>query len=157
MQGLLRITTVLLSLVLISCAAGMWPSRANKSPGEMLVDAVRWQQGIEVRLSVGELADECFTDLDLQAFVRDRRPEKVVALLQSMSEFRAVAAALGGLSREVRAGEFAQARLTAHPTWAMLGRIDREGRGQTTAGREAELLLARAIADAFETASGGKL
>src|SRR5258708_26937113 len=42
-----------------------------------------------------------------------------------------------------------KARQTARPTWREMGFIDRQGRGQTEAGHEAELMIARAIADAF--------
>jgi hypothetical protein len=148
---------ILVTLVgLTGCAAlaAAWPDRTNKSPEQMLADVIRWQQHVEVRKSTGEWAYECFTDVDFDAFVRAKRPEKVVEWLKTAPDFRTMVTALRSLPAEKREKVFAEARLIAHPTWRQLGFIDRSGNGQTEAGHQAERLMATAMVGAFEAAAG---
>src|ERR1039458_2359970 len=116
---------VLLALLWAGCAVppGSWPDRTSNSAGEMLADVVRWQQRSEVRESTGELADECFTEVDFQAFVRNKRPERVVACLKAASDFGEIVSALRSLPPDFRAAAFDNARAIARPTWAMMGYI----------------------------------
>jgi hypothetical protein len=67
-----------------------------------------------------------------------------------------VAAAIRTLSREQLADAMRTARRSARPTWREMGFIDRQGRGQTEAGHEAELMIAAAIIDAFAAEVGGR-
>jgi hypothetical protein len=119
----------------------------------MLADVIRWQQRVEVRASTGEWAGECFTDDDFAVFVRNKRPEVVVARLKRAADFRELVSALRTLPPAERAATFKDARSIAHPTWAMMGRIDPTGGGQTEAGHRAESMIAVAIVDAFEAAA----
>src|ERR1700733_15001007 len=97
------VTRMILALVLVlatfwisSCRdqAARWPERVNRSPEEMLADVIRWQQGLEVRQSVGELDFQCFTDSDLQVFIARDRPRRVVDELRSAPDFLEIAHAL---------------------------------------------------------------
>ena len=96
---------ILVTLVgLTGCAAlaAACPDRTNKSPEQMLADVIRWQQHVEVRKSTGEWAYECFTDVDFDAFVRAKRPEKVVEWLKTAPDFRTMVTALRSLPAEKR-------------------------------------------------------
>lgn len=141
----------LLVSVLVGCEvlATDWPDRTGRTPEQVLVDLVRFHQRRNVRASVGELADECFTDLDFAAFTAAAVPQQIVKRLQKARDFAEVTQMLRSLPANRRAVVMRTARQTARPTWQTMGFIDRQGRGQTFAGREAELAIARAIVDAF--------
>ena len=115
----------------------------------MLSDVIRWQQVLEVRQSVGELDFQCFTDSDLQVFIARDRPRRVVGALRTAPDFREIAQALRSLPSAERTSVFEAARTIARPTWASIGFVDPQGRGQTEAGHRADLMLAAAITDAF--------
>jgi hypothetical protein len=136
-----------------SLFADSWPDRAGRSADQMLVDVVRWQQRANVKESTGKWAYQCFTDDDFAVFLASRVPSRVAATLSRAPDFQVVARALAGLPPVQLAAAFTRARLTARFTWRQMGFVDPAGGGQTEAGHNAELLIARAIVDAFEGAT----
>jgi len=151
MRGASLVAVGILLLFVTGCEALApdWPDRRNQSPEQMLVDLVRWQQHKHVRASTGILAFECFTDDDYRAFVSEKRPASIVERLRKASDFAEIVTALRTLPRERLLAELRAARRIARPTWAQMGFIDRQGRGQTEAGQAAELLIAGAIVGAL--------
>jgi hypothetical protein len=129
--------------------ANDWPNRLGRTPEQILLDLVQLQQRRNVRTSTGELAHECFTDRDFASFKAARTPEQIVKRLKAAPDFAAVAAALRTLTPVRLAETMRTVRQTARPTWREMGFIDRQGRGQTEAGHQAELMIAAAIVDAF--------
>jgi hypothetical protein len=121
-----------------------------------LVDLVRLHCHRNVRASVGELAGECFTNHDFTAFRAAGIPRQIVKRLEQARDFAEVTQMLRALPADKRAAVLRTARETARPTWLAMGYIDRQGRGQTEAGHEAELLIARAIVDAFAARLDGR-
>ena len=112
----------------------------------MLTDLILWQQRKYVRTSTGELAHECFTDVDFESFKAAGTPQKIVERLKTAKDFEVIAEALRTLPG-VRFNEVINgAKQLARPPWRQMGFIDREGRGQTEAGHKAELMIAAAIA-----------
>jgi hypothetical protein len=150
---ILALILVLSTLSVTSCRgqAPHWPARMNRSPEEMLVDVIRWQQHMEVKESIGELDFQCFTDSDLKAFMARDRPRIVADLLRSAPDFSEIVQALRSLPSAERVSAFETARVIARPTWETMGFVDPQGRGQTEAGHRADLMLAAAITNAFES------
>ena len=146
------------SFVFTGCdvLASDWPNRQGRTPEQILLDLVQFQQRRNVRASTGELADECFTERDYASFKAARTPEQIVTRLKQAPDFAAVAAAIRTLPSEQLARTMRTARLTARPTWREMGFIDRQGRGQTEAGHQAELMIAMAIVDAFAAEVGAR-
>ena len=129
--------------------AADWPDRQGRTPDQMLTDLVQCQQRKYVRASTGELADECFTDRDFAVFKSSNTPRQLVARLKLAPDFKVVVSALRTFQPEKRAATLQITRQSARPTWQSMGYIDRQGRGQTAAGHQADLLIAEAIVDAF--------
>lgn len=146
----------ILSLVLAGCTvlATDWPDRQDRTPEQMLTDLILWQQRNYVRTSTGELAHECFTDVDFESFKAANYPRKIVSPLKKAKDFEVIAAALRSLPGDQLAEAIKAAKQIARPTWRQMGFIDPEGRGQTEAGHEAELMIAAAVADAFAAEVG---
>lgn len=151
MRHAMVVLGILISLACAGCdaLAATWPDRQNRTPPEMLTDVVRWQQRLHVRESTGELASECFTDVDFAAFRRANVPGQVVTQIKAAADFGVITAALRALPRGEQMTALRAARQVARPTWREMGYIDRQGRGQTEAGHAADLQIARAITDAF--------
>jgi hypothetical protein len=82
----------ILSGILLSagCSApgGDWPDRRNRTPERMLEDLVQWQQNQHVKASTGELAYECFADVDFEAFESEGIPIKIATQLRRADDFR---------------------------------------------------------------------
>jgi hypothetical protein len=97
-----------------------------------------------------------FTDRDFALFKAARTPEQIAKRLKQAPDFAAVAGVLGTLPPERLAATMRMVRQTARPTWREMGFIDRQGRGQTEAGRQAELMIAAAIVDAFAVEVGAR-
>ena len=129
--------------VLVACEAAIVPD----SPEDLLL-FIRQAETREIRESWGAEASQCFTWLDYETFVRANRPRVVAAELKAAPEFQELVKLVAALSSADRAALLTRARQAARPTWAMNGRISRDG--TTDAGRQAGLLLAGAIADATE-------
>jgi hypothetical protein len=149
----MRIRTLLVAAIVAVAACDViaqdWPDRRNRSPEQMLVDLVQWHQRRAVRMSTGTLAHQCFTDDDYKRFVAGQIPLRIVTRLKGADDFAAIVAALRTFPREKLVTELRSARRHARPTWAQIGFIDPQGRGQTEAGHAAELQIAAAIVDAF--------
>jgi hypothetical protein len=147
---------ILTLMLCFSCSVESddWPDRRNRTPQQMLEDLIRWQQSKNVRTSTGTLDFQCFTDRDLRVFQAEGRPAKIVARIESMKEFAFVVDELRTLSQATLMAELRSARLIARPTWETMGFIDKEGRGQTDAGHEADLEIAVAITMAFAARLG---
>lgn len=158
MRHRFRIVVAFASLVVAGCnvLASQWPERAGRTPEEVLLDLIQFHQQRSVKKSTGTLAHECFTDRDLASFRAAEIPQQIVERLRNAPDFAAVARMLKALPVEQRAATMRKARLTARPTWREMGFIDRAGRGQTEAGHEAELMIARAIVDAFAADMGDR-
>ena len=148
--SLRAVAVACLGLAGCTMLAGDWPDRTNRSPAQMLIDLVQNQQHKAVRASYGELAHECFTWIDFEAFVREDRPARIVERLKKASDFSELTAALRSLSPARRVAAFAEARGTARPAWRMMGYIDPSGKGNTDAGFQAEGRIAAALVGAFE-------
>ncbi|NOT26383.1 MAG: hypothetical protein HOP16_09820 [Acidobacteria bacterium] len=148
---------VLVALISLACAgcdafADTWPDRQHRTPPQMLADVVRWQQRVHVKQSTGQLAHECFTNVDLKAFEAADVPGEAATRIEKAADFRAVVSALRPLPRADLVAALHAARQIARPTWREMGYIDRQGRGQTEAGHTADLLIGAAIVGAFADA-----
>jgi len=110
-----------------------------------LIEIVKDKQATHVKVSFGELAHQCFTDEDLEAFKRNRIPERIAQDLRKNNRFLSVVLAVKALPPVERQELLEAASKTAKPTWAELNRIDVEG--QTEAGHIAEKMIASRIVD----------
>ena len=110
-----------------------------------IVELIERLQKKYVRESYGELAHQCFTDIDYQAFTMDKRPQKIAQKLKGNREFMEAVLALKAMPEEERNQFVKRCRRPLRPTWAQLGRISKEG--QTVAGQRAEIDIADAVAD----------
>ena len=135
----------LLVLAIAQSACGELPP---PSAPDDLIPYIQSMEKAEIRESWGEQAGECFTWVDYDAFVHDRRPAVVAGKLKASPRFQKLAELIRPMPQADRERLLARARGTARPTWAMIGRISTEG--TTDAGRKAGLLLASAITDAVE-------
>ena len=147
---------VLASVLFAGCEvlASDWPNREGRTPEQILLDVVQFHQQRIVRTSTGELANECFTDLDFASFKAASTPEQIVTRLKQAPDFAVVVTALRTLPSERLAETLRKVRQSARPTWRVMGFIDRQGRGQTEAGHQAELMIAAAVVDAFAAGLG---
>jgi hypothetical protein len=137
---------MLLILSLIVTAVGT----AQNRPNDKLIDLIKREHNKNVKKSTGTMAYQCFTDDDLARFRASGRAKKVVEGLKTDKEFIAVVAAIREMPEESRRELLAKARGTALPTWAQLGYIDPEGKGQTEAGQTAQLAISAAIVEAVQ-------
>jgi len=110
-----------------------------------IVELIERLQKKYVRESYGELAHQCFTDIDYQAFTMDKRPQKIANKLKGNRKFMEAVLALKAMPEEERAQFISGCRRPLRKTWAQIGRISREG--QTVAGQRAEIDIANAVAD----------
>lgn len=136
-------TLMTVAVVETACAAVPEP----RGP-EDLITYVRAAEKIEIRESWGEEAGECFTWADYEAFEHANRPALVAQQLKVTPQFRKLVEMIKAMPQDDRDKLFARAKETARPTWAMMGRISREG--TTDAGRKAGLEIARAIVGAVQ-------
>lgn len=130
-------------------------SPAGASARSALAAIIATEQKAHVRPSYGELADQCFTWLDLTAFTSGRIPEQIVRRLRRDSEFQRVAVALRGLGPAERKAVLEHCRRPLRPTWREQGRVSPAG--TTEAGQKAELLIADAIVRLTSELSGASL
>lgn len=134
---------MLVILVQTACAAVAEP----RAP-EDLIAYIQTAEKVEVRESWGEEAGECFTWSDYDRFIRSNRPAVVASGLKATPQFRKLVEMIKAMPKPEQDKLLGRARAAARPTWAMIGRISREG--TTDAGRKAGLLLAGAITAAAE-------
>jgi hypothetical protein len=121
--------------------------RAGTLEAEDLIRIIRRVQKQNIRESTGEYDFECFTDRDYARFVQSGKPLQIVRNLKRSQCFLAVIEKVKALPEGERKQLLQSAREVCHPTWGELGRIAKDGSGQTWAGQKAELLLAGAIVD----------
>lgn len=121
---------------------------ANGPAGDTLVNIIRGKQKRYVRESWGERASECFTDRDLDKFLSDQIPKKVVAELATDTSFQGLVKTVHDLPPPQQDEILERGTFTYKPTWAQIGKIDRSG--QTEAGQQAEKEIAKAIVAALK-------
>jgi len=154
-QFALTVLGLLTAWLSCSLLCGQSSRDANLSQAAQLVERdliqyIKTQQGLHVRLSTGVLAHQCFTDADLDKFVAEGVHLSVARAARRSPSFLAIVVRLGTLSEEQRKLLLADARRFSHPTWAQLRRITEDGSGQTEAGQQAERLISGALVDAAE-------
>jgi hypothetical protein len=135
------------ALTQTSCAMPAEPTNP-----EDLIAYIRAAERAEIRESWGEAAGECFTWDDYESFKRDDRPAAVAARLKASPQFRKLVEMIKTMPQRERVVLLSRARQTARPTWAMNGRISRDG--TTDAGRQAGLMMAAAITGVVQEALG---
>jgi len=142
-----QIAALLLVGVMLACesSGGALSHPPLEPKPENLVVYLERSQRQYVRLSTGELAHECFTDADLAQFMRGKVAQGVAAEARASAEFKAIVGSLLALPVTDRTRWLDQARRHYHPTWGQLGRITRDGSGQTDAGQHAERVVAAAL------------
>ena len=106
-----------------------------------LSEFIKNQQNQNVKTSFSET--NCFTDLDLQSFKKERKPEQIVNKLMHDNTFIDLVIAIKNMNPSDRQKLLETNSQIAKPTWRELGSISKKG--QTDAGKEAELLIAKAI------------
>jgi hypothetical protein len=109
---------------------------------------IRAEETAEIRESWGEEAGRCFTWADYETFKQAGRPAAVAARLKASPQFRKLIEMIRAMPQPERTALLVRARQSVRPTWAMAGRISRDG--TTDAGRQAALLVAAAITDAVQ-------
>jgi len=144
---------VLLGAALVGCGLAQQPPNSSRAAStgaraEDLARYIRDEQSRHVRLSRGIYAYQCFTDDDLRKFRAARTAESVAQAARRSPRFRAIVAAVATLSVEQQRSILSDASQLAHPTWEELGRITRDGSGQTVAGATAERELSEVLVKA---------
>jgi hypothetical protein len=148
MKRKLSLTFLIINLAFVSCLASVsQDERFDPSTvkPETLREIIAEQQRRNVRESYGIWAHECFTDDDLDQFVRSAQPARIARSLKGSKRFMAVVSALKKMPSAQRHKLLNSCRKPLRKTWAQLGRISPEG--QTEAGQKAERLIADAIVD----------
>jgi len=149
----LKLSKSIFVLPFILCACQLAQTMAGPSlpaKPESLVVYIERVQRQYVRLSFGEEAHECFTDLDLRHFEEEKVVAKVATSARQSVDVAGIATALKSLPVEERTRWLDEARRHYHRTWAELGRITSDGSGQTWAGQRAEKMVASAIVAVVE-------
>jgi len=117
-------------------------TRSSASP-QQLLEYIRQKQNRYVRESYGEMAHECFTDDDLEAFNRRGLLDEILQDVGNDTVFDDIVIAIRNMAPSDQSALLRSAACTHKPTWAELGRIDREG--QTEAGQAVEKMIAEGI------------
>ncbi|PWU19826.1 MAG: hypothetical protein C5B50_05200 [Verrucomicrobia bacterium] len=135
--------------VLVAFAISLLGCRDQRAltPGDTneIRNLVQKAQRKHVRESYGELAYQCFTEQDYQAFDREQRAHSISSNLKANRKFMEAVLSLQQKSPADRALLINDLRHPLRPSWAQLGQVSKEG--QTEAGRRAELDIANAVAD----------
>ena len=120
------------------------PRTASTTPQpDALITLVKSVQRRYVRDSFGTNADQCFTDVDLATFRKNRTVEQIVKELSGSRRMTAIVSELKSMPVVRQEEILDKANSTFKATWAQLGKIDRAG--QTEAGQIAEREIAEAI------------
>jgi hypothetical protein len=106
-----------------------------------LQEIIKSKQRQKVKTSYDEY--NCFTDIDLQDFKKSKTPDQAVNELIEDNSFIDLIIAIKDMNPADRQKLFETSSNIAKPTWTTLGSVSSEG--QTEAGHEAELLIAKAI------------
>ncbi|MEW6211318.1 MAG: hypothetical protein AB1631_23335 [Acidobacteriota bacterium] len=143
------VSEMLLLLIAALCAAcGEERFDPSEIKPETLREIIQAEQRRNVRESYGELAHECFTDIDLKEFLSEGRAAKIAARLKTSKRFLASVDTVKAMPEIERKRFLNSLRAPLRRTWAEMGRISSEG--QTIAGQRAELAIANAIVDLVE-------
>ena len=112
----------------------------SENPSQ-LTDIIKEKQKQYVRISRTE--NDCFTSENLASFKKERIPDKIVAELMEDNHFIDLIISIKNMSPAERQKLLDRCANTSKSSWAELGKITPEG--QTEDGKNAELLIARAI------------
>jgi hypothetical protein len=112
---------------------------------DALLAIIREQQRAYVRESWGKESGQCFTDDDLAEFRRSGIPSVIVQSLRHNNRFINVIRNVKAMEPAGRQELLLAAANVARSTWAQLGKIT--SKGQTEAGRHAELMIAEAVSN----------
>ena len=124
------------------------PTIPSTSP-QQLLNIIETAQRINVRESWGELAYQCFTDADLNVFIKNNKPEAIAEQVARTREFIEVVMSIKHLSQNESENLLNSSTKPLRQTWAQIGMISREG--QTEAGQQAEIIIAQAIVQKTKT------
>jgi hypothetical protein len=114
-----------------------------KAKPNRLIEIIIEDQRIYVKESWGELANQNFTQKDLDEFKKKDIPKQVTDKLRHNGDFLEVVLAIKQMRLSEQQKLLDQALRTYKPTWEERGTISREG--QTEAGQEAERMIAGAV------------
>ena len=112
---------------------------------ERLLEIITSAQLYYIPASIGEEDFESFTDDEFVEFIDSGAPKNIANRIARQKVFVAIAFNLKRLDPIERDDLLIEAEGLHRPTFAQLGRIPRDGSGQTDAGSRAELAVARAI------------
>lgn len=152
----MRLVGLRLAIVFV---VGMFTSchRTTPSAGEVrgadLRAIIENQIKDNIRESYGEYAGQNFSDDDLDSFIGENVPGKVVDTLRNNKVFLAAVAKVRVLAPDDRVTYLLGCRRPLHKTWAEMGEIS--PRGQTVAGLKAEGILAGAVVDLAQSLLNG--
>lgn len=124
-----------------------------------LISFVREQQRHFVRPSFSET--NCFTWIDLRELkmvIASDEANKLInadKLIKDDPKFKTVVESLKQLSPAQRTSAYNAALRIRRPTWREMGFIDPQGRGQTEAGQQADILIGREVVRLVREAVGG--
>jgi len=124
----------------------VFPSYSTRP--DALLTLIRERQREYVRESTGEEEGQCFTSDDLEEFQRSGITHTVIQALRQDNRFINIVRNIKKLEPVARQDLLVAARNIAKPTWAQLGKIS--SKGQTVAGRQAELLIAETVSSFVE-------
>ncbi|HEV7404025.1 MAG TPA: hypothetical protein VGO11_13890 [Chthoniobacteraceae bacterium] len=144
------VTALLAALVFVPPLAAAADADAPLKTGSAadIVTAIQAAQKRLVRESYGQLAHECFTEVDLEQFRRDKVAWHAAEALQNHRKFMEGVLALRAQPERAQTAFVSGCRKPLRLTWAELGHIGRDG--QTDAGNAAERDIANAAADLLE-------
>ena len=124
-------------------------SETSKEPSKVnagkLVNIIQDQQRSSVKESCGVEAYQCFTDSNLNDFIKTNVPTQITEKLKANNEFIEVVLSVQAMRPNDQQKLLSSCQQPLRKTWAQLGRISCEG--QTDAGQRAEVLIASAIVD----------
>jgi hypothetical protein len=143
--GIVAIAVAIISNLTIKSptSTSVGPSASANAKPEQIISIIQEQQRKNVKESWGELAQQGFTDDDLNRFVQTRTTERITDSLKRDPRFLDVVLAIRKMEPSKRSALLISAEKPLRPTWAELGRISSEG--QTEAGQKVERMIATAI------------
>jgi len=110
---------------------------------EKLIEIIKEKQRQNVK--PGNSENDCFTDEDLSKFIKGKKQDMIVSDLMKDNSFIELVIVIKEMTPTKRQELLDLCAETAKPTWDDLGKISAEG--QTKAGNEAEILIAKALSD----------
>ncbi len=110
-----------------------------------LLEIVHNQQRLNVPESTGPADYECFTEADLETFIKNREAHQVASALKMDANYIRSVIELANYPKYMQSNVLNNINIPFRKTWGELNKITPEG--QTQAGQEAELLIANAIVE----------